>query len=223
MLTWREWRGEREVLVPQDGRRAFANARLLVDARDGTRLYLGWSRGGAFKLFSGERLVRSDTGPTLRMRDGRVAVTHLEGIEHAAIEDDRIELAGRFAWTKAARLTPAKSIVLRTIMLTGGRFFPDLIRRLLQKLLVTGRKDAPFRWRRVFAREGTGWRVRDEIAADAGWGDVAALGTGGFQTSVTTIMARVWQADQMQPWEDHAALLANARSDAPIVIERALA
>ena len=42
-------------------------------------------------------------------------------------------------------MTTFKMIVLRLLMFTVGRFFPDLIRKLLQKMLITGKKAAPFR------------------------------------------------------------------------------
>ncbi|MDR3499365.1 MAG: hypothetical protein P4L72_09075 [Parvibaculum sp.] len=221
MLAWREWRADRRkpALLP-DGRRHFPKAGLLVDARAGHRLYLGYSRGGAFKLFDGGSLVHSDTGPALRMKNGKVAVTHLHGPVRFSLAENEIEIAGRMAWAKSQLLTPAKSILLRTTMLTVGRFFPDLVRRLLQRILVTGRKDAPFRFRRVLRWEMAGWTVRDEIEADDGWGDVAAAGIGGFQTSVATVMARVWQQGQFQTWTDLGPELKALRENKALSVER---
>lgn len=126
------------------------------------------------------------------------------------------------AWAKVTRLTPAKSVVLRVVMLSVGRFFPDLIRRLLQRLLVTGRRDAPYRFRRrLDYREGA-WTVTDEITPEDGWKGVRSIGIGGFQTSVTTIMARVWQDDQFQPWLDLADRLAALENNETLRVERRL-
>lgn len=222
MLAWRDWRdGERAALPLAEGRARFDGARLLVEAAEGTRLYCGWSRGGAFKLFAGERLLASDTGPSLVTRGGRVAVTHLDAPDAApALTEDALVVEGRMAWAKSARLTPARSIVLRSVMLTLGRFFPDTVRRLLQRVLVTGRKDAPFRYRRELRRDGAGWTVTDTVTPEAGWADVRGAGIGGFQTSVTTIMARVWQEEQFQPWHDLSEQLAALSGDAPLVVTR---
>lgn len=227
MLAWREWHGQHPApLAPSAQSHRFDGARLLVDARPGSqgalRLYCGWSRGGAFKLFCGDTLVISDTGPCIVTDDGKIAVTHIEGIESLDIAADHIEVTGRMAFAKSQRLTPAKSVVLRAVMLTGGRFFPDLIRRLLQKLLVTGRRDAPYRYRRRIAHSGGQWRVIDEITPDQNWNHVRSLGIGGFQTSVTTIMARVWQVEQLQPWLDLTQRLPAAQSGEALVIERTL-
>lgn len=223
MLAWREWRADRSKPTPlPDGRQHFPEARLLVDARASHRLYLGYSRGGAFKLFDGSKLVHSDTGPALRMKSGKVAVTHLHGPVRFSLAENEIEIAGRMAWAKSQLLTPAKSILLRTAMLTVGRFFPDLVRRLLQRILVTGRNEAPFRFRRVLRWETAGWTVRDEIEADDGWGDVAGAGIGGFQTSVATVMARVWQQTQFQTWTDLSAELNALREGKALSVERRL-
>src|SRR5262249_9057145 len=128
LMSWAAWRDDRPGPIALAGAtRKFDEARLLVDVHGDTRLHLGWSRGGAFKLFEAETLITSDTGPALVTHDGRSAVTHIEGPVDVAIEDDRIVVAGRMAWTRATLLTPLKSIVLRLVMLTAGRFFPDLV------------------------------------------------------------------------------------------------
>jgi hypothetical protein len=224
LLTWREWQAERPGPAPLPRERiAFPEARLLVDVRGERRLYLGWSKGGAFRLFDGEQMVLADTGATFAVESGGVAVTHLESDNQFDLREDRVRVAGTMAWAKSARLTPAKSVVLRTIMLTFGRFFPDLVRRLLQNLLVTGRRDAPFRYRREIAWVGLSLVVRDEIEAVEGWGGVRKAGIGGFQSSLTTVMARVWQPQQLQIWHDLTPQLADLKDGEPLVVERRIA
>ena len=221
LLAWREWRPERPGPAPLVGKRiVYPNARLLIDVRDDRRLYLGWSKGGALRLFDGEQPVLADTGPTLRLSDGRVAVTHLEGDNTFELGENRIAVAGTMALAKSARLTPLKSIVLRAVMLTLGRFFPDLVRRLLQRLLVTGRTEAPFAFRREVAWEGSALMVRDILTPRSGWVAVRQAGIGGFQSSLTTVMARVWQPQQFQPWLDLGDRLAGLADSEPLVIER---
>jgi hypothetical protein len=221
MLAWREWHERRPARLPvPEGRQLFDGACLLVDARAGTTLYCGWSRGAAFRLYDGDRLLVSDTGPTLVTRRGRVAVTHLEGPTELSIGDDHVEAAGVMAWAKSARLTPGKSALLRLLMLTLGRLWPHLVRRFLQTVLVTGRRDAPFRFRRRIAWRDGGWDVVDAISPRAGWGQIRAAWIGGYQTSVTTVMARVWQADQLTLWLDLGDRLAGLEEGQPLVVER---
>lgn len=221
LLAWREWREERpEPLRLAQGRQLFPEARMLVDARDDHRLYLSWSRGGALRLFEGDRLLLGDTGVAFALNGGKVAVCHLDAENEISLGDDEISISGRMAYAKSARLTPFKSIVLRGVMITLGRFFPDLVRRILQKMLVTGRNEAPFRFRRTLRWNGGRWQVRDEISADQGWQKVARAGIGGFQSSLTTIMARIWHPAELQPWLDLSDRVSALGRDETLVIVR---
>ena len=66
LMAWAEWRDTRPgPIALASATRRFDEARLLVDVHGDARLHLGWSRGGAFKLFDGELLTVSDTGPAL--------------------------------------------------------------------------------------------------------------------------------------------------------------
>ncbi len=221
MTAWAEWQDTRAAALPlPDGRQHFPAARLIADHAPGSRLYIGTARGGAFKLFDDHVLVHSDTGPTLMTAAGKAAVTHLEGSRLVEQGPDRLVIEGRMAWAKSARLTPAKSVILRVLMLGLGRFFPDLVRRMLQAVLVTGRKDAPFTFRRVLERRDGGWDVRDEVRPDRGWQGIVRAGISGFQTSTATIMARVWAPDQAQPWLDLTAEVAALQGNEPLIVER---
>lgn len=226
LLAWREWQAERPAAPAElfTDRLVYPQARLLLDERQGQRLYLATSKGGALRLFDEERPVLADTGPTLAVGKGKgkVAVTHLEGDNRLEVSEDRIAISGTMAFAKTARLTPFKSMVLRGIMITLGRFFPDTVRRLLQRMLVTGRDDAPFRFSRELRWTGSGWIIRDEIIPEHGWRSVTAAGIGGFQSSMTTVTARVWTPAQLQPWIDLTPRLAGLRDDQPLVIERTI-
>jgi hypothetical protein len=221
LMTWRDYRAERPVvgLQPGEGRQWFPEAGLLIDRRNGLALFAALRRGGAFKLFGDGALIVSDTGPSLRVAE-RVAVSHMESESSPAPGDAAIAVEGQMAFAKSARLTPFRTIVLRSFMLVFGRFFPDLVRRLLQRLLVTGRKEAPFRFRRILEPTPQGWSVRDEISADEDWSSVTAAGIGGFQTSATTVMARVYRQEQLQPWLDLEGEVKALKRGEPLIVER---
>ncbi|MEO7551969.1 MAG: hypothetical protein ABIT09_12615, partial [Croceibacterium sp.] len=193
LLAWREWQDGRPGPAPLTERSiSFPQARMLVQVHGLRRLYLGWAHGGTFRLYDGEALTLADTGPSLALSDGRVAVSHIAGDHVVELSEQRIDIAGTMALARSARLTPAKSVVLRLIMLTAGRFFPDLVRRWLQRMLVTGRTDAPFRFRRTLTWDGSALTVHDEVHPLHGWTAVRKAGIGGFQSSLTTAMAKVW-------------------------------
>lgn len=221
LLAWRDWQAVRPCPIEfSDGLQDFPEAQIRVQQRSGLRLYCGWSRGGAFRLFDGERLLHADTGPSFRLADGRMVIANLDGAQAAVREADCLEITAPMAFAKSARLTPFKSIILRSVMLSAGRFFPDLVRRALQKMLVTGRKDAPFQFRRRLVWDDAGLLVEDEVRADRGWSSVIEAGQGGFQVGLTTVMARVWEPAQLQPWRDLGAEVAQLADDAPLVIRQ---
>jgi hypothetical protein len=222
LLAYRAFRSERPAhQVPAEGRQWFPEAQLVIDRREGVVFIAALGRGGVFKLFRDDALLVSDTGPTLQVGDkGRVAVTHLEGRAMIRFEGDEIIVDGRFAWAKTARLTPVKNVALRLLMLSFGRFCPNLVRGLLQRILVTGRTEAPFRYRRVFRPIEGGWSVSDEIMADHGWSKVRSAGIGGFQSSTATVMARVFRLEQLQPPLDLGNRLAGLDAKEPLTVKR---
>jgi hypothetical protein len=222
LLAWREWQRTRPApLIFTEGLTDFPEAQVRVQQRGKLRLICGWSRGGAFRLFDSDRLLRADTGPSLRLTDRRVVIANLDGAEVVERTADRLVVEAPLAYAKSALLTPFKSIVLRCIMLTAGRFFPDLVRRALQKLLVTGRTDAPFRFRRTLVWQGEELVVEDELRALQGWQMVAEGGQSGFQVGITTVMARVWEPGQFQEWQDLTVRIAALAPDEPLMVRQA--
>lgn len=202
------------------GRKWFPACGLLVDRDSDNMLVASLGRGGVYKYFSGGELAVSDTGMTLsRKSDGKTAVTHLGGAT-VHIDDKSLSSSGPMTFAKGALLTPIKNVVLRLLMVSLGRFFPDLVRRLLQKVLVTGKKEAPYCYERRFEKQENGWIVRDTVTSDAGWSDIALIGISGHQTSITTIMARVYQKDQLAPFIPLSGKLADLGADKPLIFER---
>ena len=115
--------------------------------------------------------------------------------------ENEVRVAGSLGWAKQKRMTTASLLVLRAVMMTGGRWFPNLIRRLLQKMLITGKAEAPFRFERRFRWMGGGLTVEDRLEAED-WGQAASVMLGGDQTSIYVVMSRTFQAAQMQGWLD---------------------
>ncbi len=225
LLAWRDFRPQRPPAAPRPtGRRWLREAGILVD-RDGRHeLYVGLRKGGAFKLFCDGRLVRSDTGVSLRVRDGRrlrTAVAHLVDDYPAAVDDAQIRIEGSLGWAKQSGMTTARLLVLRLAMLLGGRLNPDLVRKLLQRLLITSKTAAPFRFARTLRRSDRGWQLTDEVTGDD-WSAVEGAGVGGDQTSIYVVMSRVFQAAQLQPWEDLTERVRPLAPGATLRIEREL-
>jgi len=205
LLAWQHFADQRPPLWPQpDGQIWLKEAQILIDRREGTELYLALNKGGVFKLFRQDQLVASDTQFSLQVRQGnklKNAVGHLVGGYAVEVEPDTITIRGNLGWAKQKQMTPLNLMILRVVMLTVGRFFPNLIRSLLQKILIVGKTPAPFRFIRRLHWFNGQWTVSDELKAEA-WDNVLTAGIGADQTSIYVVMSRTFQAGQLQPWMD---------------------
>jgi hypothetical protein len=204
LLAWRDFVPNRSILVPSDnnGQIWLKQAKILIDRRQNTELYLAINKGGVFKLFRDNQLIASDTQVSLIVQEkGKVrnAIAHLIDNYKVEINKDEIVIKGWLGWAKQKQMTPINLLILRVVMLTVGRFFPNLIRKLLQKMLITGKKKAPFRFMRQMRWENGQWHVTDEIQAES-WDNVLSAGIGCDQTSIYVVMSRTFQLSQLQPW-----------------------
>lgn len=223
LLTWHDFVADRPALSPRlDGRIWLPQARLLIDRRQGTELYLALNKGGVFKLFQNAELTAADTQFSLQVRQGnkiKNAVGHLVSDYTVEIEPDEILIRGQLGWAKQKQMTPLNLMILRVVMLTVGRFFPNLIRKILQKLLIVGKSDAPFQFVRRFRWQNGHWHVTDELRANR-WDDVVTAGIGCDQTSIYVVMSRTFQVGQLQEWLDLTEAVKSLNLGEPLKVER---
>lgn len=207
LLTWLHWRDERPVPQPVgNGLSVFPEAGIVMERRGNDALLLATRKGGALRFYAKGRLVHADTGISLRVGDGptaRIAVCHLTADDNTiSVAPGSVVVSGAMAWAKTQRMTPLKQIGLRLFMMTIGRLDPDLVRKLLQRLLIVGRDIAPFRFRRTVEWSADGLLIEDTIEALRGWSAVSTVGVGPAQGSIYTVMSKVWHPSQLQLWED---------------------
>lgn len=203
LLTWRDFVEQRPEPGPRpQGRLWFAEAGLLVERRSGYELYAGLNKGGAFKLFKDDALAVSDSQLSVVERRGkkaRNAVGHMCGDYDLELSDDAISVAGHLSWAKQSLMTTTRLLILRLGMLSVGRLAPDLVRRVLQRLLIVGRRESPHRFRRVFRFADGGWTITDELTCPD-WSAVERVAIGCDQTSIYIAMSRTYQQGQLQEW-----------------------
>jgi hypothetical protein len=225
LLAWQDFVADRPPVTPRpEGQVWFQQARLLIDRRQNTELYLALNKGGAFKLFCDGKLTVSDTQFSLQVKqDGKVknAVGHLVGDYTVEVEPDEILIRGQLGWAKQKQMTPLNLLLLRGAMLTVGRFFPNLIRKILQKLLIVGKSDAPFQFTRRLRWQNGGWQITDELRANT-WDQVISAGIGGDQTSIYVVMSRTFQVGQLQEWLDLTDAVKKLAPGEPLKLERSL-
>jgi len=203
LLAWQEFVAQRPAVELRPKSTVWLKqAQILIDRRDDTELFLALNKGGVFKLFKGDRLLTSDTQFSLQVKQGRKlknAVGHLVGTYQTQVNADEILIRGNLGWAKQKQMTPLNLMILRVVMLTVGRFYPNLIRTLLQKMLIVGKANTPYQFSRQLRWQNGHWHLTDELRADT-WQPVVAAGIGGDQTSIYVVMSRTFQAGQLQPW-----------------------
>lgn len=189
-----------------------------------TELYLAINKGGVFKLFRDRQLVASDTQFSVQVLQGnkvKNAVAHLVDTYEYEIGDDEILIQGQLGWAKQKQMTPVNLLILRGVMLTVGRFFPNLIRKILQKMLITGKKPAPFKFVRRLQWVDDKLQVTDSLSAES-WDKVLSVGIGCDQTSIYVVMSRTFQPGQLQSWLDLTAEVKKLSAGETLTIERTL-
>jgi hypothetical protein len=204
LLAWRDFAADRPApTAPAEGRTWFPQAGLLIERRGDMTLFAALNKGGVFKAFAGGKLIAADTQFSISTRDAapRNATGHLIDDYAPDLGDGEIALSGTLGWAKQKRMRTRDLMILRALMLGFGRFFPNLVRRLLQKLLITGKDAAPYRFERRFIWQGAFWRVEDRLLADD-WRRVASVAIGVDQTSIYVVMSRVYQSAQLTGWLD---------------------
>jgi hypothetical protein len=205
LLAWRDFITVRPPPQPRTpGRIHLPEGGILIDRRDNTELYLALNKGGVFKLFRDNKLVASDTQFSLLVQSGnkrKNAVGHLVDDYHFELGKNEIAIAGNLGWAKQKQMNPQNLIILRVVMLSVGRFFPNLIRRILQKILITGKQTAPYKFSRRLSWQNDHWQVEDRLTAES-WSGVMAADIGCDRTSIYVVMSRTFQVGQLQPvWD----------------------
>lgn len=225
LLAWRDYVEPRPRFTsPPAGRVWLKQAGILIDRREDAELFIALNKGGAFKFFRGDRLVASDTQFSLKVGAGSVArnaVGHLIDDYDVDVKDDEIVIRGSLGWAKQNQMTTGKLVVLRVVMVLFGRFFPNLIRRMLQKMLITGKARAPYTFSRSLRWQDGRLKITDELRANS-WSDVSAAAIGCDQTSIYVVMSRTFQRGQMQPWLDLTAEVKKLSPGQSLKVERNL-
>lgn len=201
----------------------FPNAKMYVRNDDAGYTVISLAKGGVMKHFAGEEHICSDTGLTGELEDGRVVVSHQMGAGNIVVSDDKVEVSGRFGYASYNFASPLKLIIFRLAMLTVGRFFPNLIRRLLQSILITGKKKAPISFKRAFDFT-EGIRIIDEIKYldFTGGVQLKSLYSGVDQTSIYVVMSNQFQESQLTGWLDLSEYLPKLNAQGEVKIVRVL-
>jgi hypothetical protein len=188
------------------------HARLLVARNAGRHTVVSAARGGVFRHFSGNRLTAGDAGLVIETVDRRLAVSQMQDLRRAVDVSlagcTELRVAGELHWARFETATPLKQALFHLVMITAGRWFRTLVRRLLQRRLITARKSCPIRLERHFeilagdpgAERGV--RVTDTIELTDATLRVRRMGYGADHEAAYVAAAGVYQDAALLPWVD---------------------
>lgn len=163
----------------------------------------GLKKGGVFKCYDTSGCVASDTGLIGQCSDGKVVVSHMHDEKHdikALPKEGRFRVTGHMAVRKTKVATPLTQILFRLLNLTFGRFFPNLLRAFLQKILITGKKRTAIRFERTIECRDGRFTVTDRVDAAE---SLTRLAVGSDATSIYVAASNVYQESTLRcPWID---------------------
>ena len=130
-----------------------------------------------------------------------MVVSHLVQKENTISVDlanNRFVVEGQLCRRKTRLPNPWTNICFRLLTLTLGRFAPNLIRAVLQKVLITGKPVTSLRFRRVLEFRAEGITVEDSIDAAAKYRRISC---GSDATSIYVANSNVYQESVLCPWQ----------------------
>ncbi len=221
-LDFRQRPPDRPLSPRAEKRRYWRGAGIYVHMKEERYAVVSAAKGGVVRLYVSGELAYGDSGIIARLSDGKTLVSHRMGEYEVTLLEDGIQVFGHFNRCRFKLPNPLTQAMFHLGMLTVGRWGSDLVRLLLQKVLIIGASTDPMKFRRTF-RLGPPSILVDEIwnpKCDGGSRDVIGLYAGTDHTSIYVAMSNSFQSASLLPWTDYGAHIAQLNRDGYVRIER---
>jgi hypothetical protein len=206
---------------PPPGRTSFPAAGLHVIRDDEWTLAVATGKGGVLRACRGEKLVLNDTGLVARAGAERWVMHQIDPEAEVRFEERALVVRGSFQRAPRHLPTPLRQVAFRAVNASVGRAAPDLLRRLLQRVLITGKRPAPLRFERRIAWGGGKLEVSDRLEAVSEEARrIDALWASSDATSIYVATSNLWQAASLQGWEPLHDAAEALRRDGHARVER---
>lgn len=189
-------------------RRYFPDSKLFVHRDSKHHLVVSAAKGGAFSYHLEGKLAYGDSGVAARLSSGEVLVSHLVDDYEVRILENGIRVGGHFGISRFKIPTPFTQALFHMGMLLVGGWGSDLVRRILQRLLIVGKKKHQMRFARTVEID-SGVRLTEEIWMGQGRGGskVVELWAGTDHTSIYVAMSRMYRPGCLLPWTDYSEMI----------------
>jgi hypothetical protein len=190
----------------------------------GAHTIVSGARGGVFKHFAAERPPATDAGLIVQTNRGiAVSQSHDRSRRMEATADaETLSVSGPLHWVRFETVTPLKQAVLQIGMSVVGRYCRTLVRRLLQRRLITGRRECPIRLTRTFEFSADRLRVTDRIELADPKLRVERMNFSSDLQAAYVAASDVYQDSLLQPWTDLSPYIAELNQTRQTTIVRDL-
>jgi len=213
--------------------RAFDSAGILVERRPETHTVVSLARGGVFQHVTCEHTPVNDAGLVVELTDGRVGVTQshrlpAEGLCERWPADEpsvswRVTVQRPLTQCRWETATPLKQAALHLGMLALGRWCRGLMRRLLQRRLISAKRELPIQFTRTLERldgDDARLRVTDTLELRSPRLKVARIARAVDFQAAYTAASGVYHDSALQPWEDLQAFVETLNRERRVTIVR---
>jgi hypothetical protein len=206
---------------PQGFNKYFSEAKLFLYKDSNRHLVVSAAKGGALSYHLDGKLAYCDSGLAAKLSSGEVLVTHLVDDYEVRILERGIRVGGQFGVASFKTPTPLTQVLFFVGMLLVGRWGSDLVRRLLQRLLIVGKRRHPMRFSRT-VQLGEELVLTDEIwiGKPMGAERILELWAGTDHTSIYVAMSRMYRPGCLLPWTDYRELIPVLERDGYARLER---
>ena len=166
---------------------------------------LSLAKGGVIKVFDDEGPLYSDSGILLQDEDGDTLVSHLVDDSfklNANPKANRFEASGAMARRRYPLPSPVKQMAFRSMNISVGRLGPNVVRGILQKVLITGKPRTEVEFKRIFEFQETGILIRNTVDASSSNKTFTSMATGSDATSIYVANSNTFQESVLLPWND---------------------
>lgn len=198
------------------------HARLLVHRDGAMTTIVSAARGGTFKRHADGHRPYNDAGLIVETTTGRQAVSQLHDASgEVQWCSGKLTISRNLHWVRHETATPLKQAFFHTFMSTFGRWCRGLVRKLLQRRLITRRQACPIRHMRSFEFSSGGHcRVIDRIELLDNSVHVRRLAFASDLQAAYVAAANTYQESVLQPWTDLSDRTAELNRRRQIVIVR---
>lgn len=210
--------------APISESRYWEGARLYVHRDERCFAVVSAAKGGVIRLYVNGKLAYADSGIIIRLVNSTTLVSHLIDKYDINVRADGMEVSGHLGKCSYRLPRVLSQALFHLGMLAAGRWGSNLIRRLLQRLLIMGKRNHPMEFRRTITF-GQQVVLVDEIWKDNRRGtgrNIEAMYAGTDHTSIYVAASQIYQQSCLLPWTDYGEFREELNRDGYVRIERTI-